>query len=298
MAEAAKRRVDPGLLRRLALAAGCAAGVLLLGFGLASGGRLLEARQAVFPAGTAATGARLQPAFLEKARQPEAGGSAPRAIDPGQSEGVPRDRVSGWQRLPPRPPLGPSPLAAATPEKAAPVVPAAPDPGLPRRTLLFGLVATAAVRIEAGGHVIELEGIRVIDPAEQCEGQGRRSWPCGAVARAAFRAWIRGRAAECTVTPLPLPKPVSSLCELGDKDMAAWLVSRGYAEAAAGGAYEQAGQEAKAARRGIFGTGPAAPAPPVAAEGIEEPPSLVQADQSGEAPPSEMPAGAGPAPQP
>lgn len=294
MAGTAERRDRVGRWRGIVPLGFCAAGVLLLGLALASGGRLLEARRTVLSA-EISTGPRLQSAASGK---PEADAAAPRAIDPGNSEVVPRDRFSGWQRLPPRPPLGPSQLADLAPKEAAPVVPAAPDPGLPRRTLLFGPVATAAGRIEVGGHVIELEGIRLVGPAQQCEGQNGRSWPCGMVARAAFRAWMRGRAVECVVTPLPLPKPVASLCELGGKDMAAWLVSRGYAEAAAGGAYEQAGQEARAAHRGIFGTGPAAPAPLVASDGLEAPASLAQASASEGADLPAVPAGADPAPQP
>lgn len=236
--------------------------VLLLGLGLASGGRWVAERHGGLQGETprdAPSAARVGRvgAGAPPGRDRAATASV-RTIEDGQDMGLPRDRVSGWQREAPRPPLGPSSLAAL-PDKTVPVSPAAPpalEPGEPRPTLLFRPVATAAGRIEAAGHVVDLEGIEVLDPSAQCQAGGGRTWPCGMVSRAAFRSWLRGRAVECTVAPVPPAAPVVSPCRLGRQDAARWLVANGLVAAVPEGAYAQAGAEAKAARRGIFGDRP------------------------------------------
>jgi hypothetical protein len=233
--------------------------VVLLAVGIGGGGAYLKARDR----GPAAGVSEATPAVetLRQGPPSETPGRA-RTVESGREAALPRGRETGWQRAAPREPLGPSALVPLKPEPAAiGIAPPAPpppplEPGEPRPTLLFQPVATAAGRIEAGGHVVDLEGITVLATDRQCEGAEGRRWPCGMVARAAFRAWLRGRAVECTVTAVPEGKPVVSPCSLGKEDPAAWLVKNGLAEAAPGSAYEQAGAEARAARRGIFGDRP------------------------------------------
>lgn len=242
--------------------------VLLLGLGLASGGRWLAERAGGPQAAASAARSERVGAGASAGRDRAAIPSA-RAIGDGRDTGLPRGRASGWVREAPRPPLGPSALAAL-PEKTAPVSPPppAPEPGEPRPTLLFRPVTTAAGRIEAAGHVVELEGVAVLDPATQCEAGGGRSWPCGMVSRAAFRSWLRGRAVECTVAPVPLGVPVVSPCRLGPQDAARWLVENGLVAATPGGAYAQAGAEARAAHRGIFGDRPRSVSMTAAADSV------------------------------
>lgn len=148
------------------------------------------------------------------------------------------------ERVEPRAPLGD--IALAMP----------PRPGVPEPTLLHRPVATAAGRLEAAGHVIALDGIAAVEPDETCRAADGSSWPCGMVARTALRNWLRGRAVECTVGEPPARDAVTSACNLGGEDVAMWLVENGFATAVPGGPYEQAGEDAKAQRRGIFGPGP------------------------------------------
>lgn len=145
------------------------------------------------------------------------------------------------ERLPPRAPL------------SEPAPPAAPEP-----TLLYQPVGTAAGRLMAGGHLVEIAGITVTEPELRCPGPGGSEWACGTYARTAFRSWLRGRAVLCTVTPQPggTDQPVATDCTVGREDAGAWLVRNGFAAATPEGAYAEAGREAEAAKKGIWGTGP------------------------------------------
>jgi len=118
-------------------------------------------------------------------------------------------------------------------------------------------MAPAAGRIEAGGHRIDIAGLHVIDPDLTCRRSGVGTWPCGTVARTAFRNWLRGRAVECLVPEKPSPESVTASCTLGQDDVGLWLAQQGFAEAAEGGPYVGQAKAAQAARRGIWGDGPA-----------------------------------------
>lgn len=178
--------------------------------------------------------------------------------------------------LPQEPDLAPevvSPGRAVAPGIVSPVTPAdeplervepraslselarPPKPGTPEPTLLYRPVATAAGRIEAHGHLIELPGIEVVDPDRVCETSSGATWPCGMMARTAFRRYIRGCAIECTVSETPAPEPVATACRLGDEDIAAWLVRHGWAEPV-GGAYDEEAQAARSEKLGLHGDGP------------------------------------------
>lgn len=150
------------------------------------------------------------------------------------------------ERVEPRPPL--SELSLALP----------PKQGVAEPTLLYRAIAVAAGRIEAHGHVVELPGIRIVEPDRVCRDADGRIWACGMVARTAFRNWLRGRAVECTVAEPPSRETVTSACRLGKKDVGEWLVENGYAEASAGGPYGEAEDTARAERRGIHASAPPA----------------------------------------
>lgn len=157
----------------------------------------------------------------------------------------PQIDASDLERVEPRGPLGD--IALALPPKQAP----------PERTLLYQPVATAAGLLEAGGHKIALDGIAAITPEQECRATDGSSWPCGMVARTAFRNWLRGRAVACTVGEPPARETVITACDLGNEDVALWLVKNGFAVAQPGRLYAEAGEKAKAESRGIFGPGPA-----------------------------------------
>ena len=133
-----------------------------------------------------------------------------------------------------------------------------PSEGPPAETILFRPVATAGGAFTALGYEVRLAGIVPTDKAQECAGEGGVSWPCGIHARTAFRNWLRGRALTCIVPPAPPAEPVVSKCLLAGQDAAAWLVEQGWAKAEAGGDYAELEEQARAARRGLFGPAPAA----------------------------------------
>lgn len=150
------------------------------------------------------------------------------------------DPQTGLERLPARPPL-------SEPEK----------PEAPKPTLLYRPVATAAGRLEAGGHVVEVQGVKITEADQVCDAPNGKSWACGVVARTAFRNWLRNRAVLCTVPDKPSSAVVKSSCTVGNEDAATWLVAHGFAETDDSGPYAEAQAEARKVGRGIWGAAPA-----------------------------------------
>ena len=132
-----------------------------------------------------------------------------------------------------------------------------PSEGPPKETVLHRPLVTRAGAFEAMGYRIVLPGLLQTEETEMC-GDGDSAWPCGVHARTAFRAWLRGRALACTVPPAPPAEPVTTPCRLGAFDAGAWLVEQGWVRVdPADSRYAALAQEARAARRGLYGAGPA-----------------------------------------
>ncbi|TPM39040.1 thermonuclease family protein [Mesorhizobium sp. B2-3-4] len=168
-----------------------------------------------------------------------------RTIDP-QLVAPPELPAGELERVEPREPL--SKLALAVPPK-----PKMPDDW--NGTKLFQPVASAAGLIEAKGYSVAVSGIDVVRQDETCTTDGK-SWPCGVRARTAFRAFLRGRAVVCTVPPEGGRDLIAAECRIGKQDVGQWLVENGWARAAKGGPYVEAGEKAKSAMKGIFGSAP------------------------------------------
>ncbi|WP_415752022.1 thermonuclease family protein [Mesorhizobium sp. B2-1-8] len=199
------------------------------------------------------------------APQPPKPAAHSRAIDP-QVVAPPKLPAGELERVEPREPL--SKLALAVPPK-----PKMPDDW--NGTKLFQPVAPAAGLIEAKGYSVAVSGIDVVGQDETCTTDGK-SWPCGIRARTAFRAFLRGRAVACTVPPEAGRDRIAAECRIGKLDVGQWLVENGWARAAKGGPYVEAGNKAQSAKKGIFGPAPnlagisavpAAPAPAPQAPG-------------------------------
>ncbi|TPJ73584.1 thermonuclease family protein [Mesorhizobium sp. B2-7-1] len=150
---------------------------------------------------------------------------------------------SGIERIEPRPPLGELGLAP---------LPKTPMPRDWRGTLLFHPVATSSTVFEAMGRTVAISGTVDIDPDRTCTFDDT-AWPCGQRARAAFNAWLRGRALKCLLPPDADRFAIAAPCALGKQDVGAWLVSNGWAMAAPTGIYGKAEVVARNARMGIFG---------------------------------------------
>jgi len=192
-----------------------------------------------------------------------------RAIDP-EVVAPPQLQAEELERVEPRAPL--SELALAGPPKP----PKTKMPDDWNGTKLFQSVASAAGVIEAKGYSVAISGIDIVRQDETCA-DGGKSWACGTRARTAFRAFLRGRAVVCTVPPEGGRDLITAECRVGNQDVGQWLIENGWARAAKGGPYVEAGEKARTARKGIFGPAPSlsglppAPAPVAAAQPILDP---------------------------
>ncbi|MGH6860436.1 MAG: thermonuclease family protein [Phyllobacterium sp.] len=202
--------------------------------------------------------------------QPDGAGDMP--DDTQTRQVVPGDKLSPGQpapleRIEPRAPLGDIGQAAppAPPPPAVPV-----DEATAKPVLLYRPVATAAGTIEASGYRISLEGIDALAPEETCRSDGDVAWPCGMAARTALRSWLRSRAIECAVPGQPSEELIATQCRLGTTDVAAWLVSNGWARARKDTPLAEMMKKAEEERRGIFGS----PPPALPATGNLQPPPL------------------------
>lgn len=153
---------------------------------------------------------------------------------------------------------------------AVPVPSKAATRGDWKETTLFQPVAIAAGMLEAKGYRITIAGLEPVGADEACDFRGR-SWPCGARARAAFRAWLRGRSVTCALPEQAGSDELVTTCQVGKQDVAAWLVENGWARAVGGGDYAQTGEAAMKAGKGMFGSPPAMTAPTSTPTGSELP---------------------------
>jgi endonuclease YncB( thermonuclease family) len=130
-------------------------------------------------------------------------------------------------------------------EPAEPEPEPAPEARIDR---LFNPIVVAASTIKAEGRDIHLAGIDAPAFDERC-GEGEAAWPCGRMARAALRRFIRGRAIECDVPEGADGIPDPATCRCGGEDIAAWLVASGWARRDG----DLFGDEEDAAREGELG---------------------------------------------
>ncbi|WP_438750421.1 thermonuclease family protein [Pararhizobium sp. O133] len=153
--------------------------------------------------------------------------------------GLPEEvKVQPLERIEPRQPLS-DPVAKPQP---VPVV-------------LRHPVALSAGLIRFGDRQLQLEGLAPQDAERTC-GDGATTWPCGTVARTAFRNFLRARALRCTVPKNGWQGTVTAACTVSDLDPAAWLAENGWAEAQAGSPLTSKVDAARKSRLGFFGDDP------------------------------------------
>lgn len=230
----------PGLIAALA-------GLPVLVGLILAGGRIVAVEHAAIEA----------PAAMSDGSESDGSDPAPAAIGPAPSRDAGRARAvapqiaapsfadgTALERAEPRAPMSTLSLAMPRPK------------GIAEPRLLHRPVALAAGRIEAQGHLVAIAGVEPVEADRTCRDADGVEWPCGAIARTAFRNWLRGRAVECTVKELPEDGPVTSACRLGTQDVGRWLVGNGFAEASSGGPYGELDAEARRERRGIHAAAP------------------------------------------
>lgn len=169
-----------------------------------------------------------------------ADGAAPRAIAPEQFATPFAQNAVQLERIAPRAPLTP------TVERATG----------PRPTLLHKPLVIAAGEIVFPEGGLRLKGIVVTDPDDTCTDQEGRLWPCGIIARTAFRNFVGGRSLSCNLPEERWREIIVVTCLVGKQDPAAWLASRGWARAFVGSRYADLGATAQKEARGIFGSDP------------------------------------------
>ncbi|WEX88225.1 thermonuclease family protein [Sinorhizobium garamanticum] len=130
-------------------------------------------------------------------------------------------------------------------------------------------VALAAGLIRSGDTTVQLKDIEPENAEKTCHGNGR-SWPCGMVARTAFRNFLRARALICDRPEENSEGTVTTTCKVGNENPAEWLVSNGWATPLPGSSLEAKAEAARSAKLGFYGDDPRdlSRAPLV----IEEPP--------------------------
>lgn len=151
--------------------------------------------------------------------------------------------ASQIERVEARPPLGDLGLA---------VRPKTPMPQDWLETLLYRPIATSSATFESMGWKGVISGAQEIGVDQTCWFRDE-AWPCGERARAAFNAWLRGRALNCYLPPETERFAIAAPCRLGKQDVGAWLVANGWALALPGGIYGKAEATARNAEMGVFG---------------------------------------------
>ncbi|WP_419909384.1 hypothetical protein [Hoeflea sp.] len=168
---------------------------------------------------------------------------APRAIAPEQFATPFAQDAVRLERIAPRAPLTP------TVERET-----GPRPTLLHKPLV---IAAGEVVFPEGG--LRLKGIVVTDPDDTCTDAEGRLWPCGIIARTAFRNFISGRSLSCILPEERWRDIVVVSCLVGKQDPAAWLASRGWARTFVGSKYADLEQTAQQEARGIYGSDPRGP---------------------------------------
>ncbi|WP_075292329.1 hypothetical protein [Pararhizobium arenae] len=125
----------------------------------------------------------------------------------------------------------------------------------PKPQVLRHPIAISAGSIRFDNGVVQLEGIEPQSADRQC-GTGAAMWPCGIVARTAFRNYLRARALTCTVPGTTWQGTVNARCSIGNDDPARWLADNGWAEATANSPLSRNIEVAKAGNRGFYGNDP------------------------------------------
>ncbi len=146
--------------------------------------------------------------------------------------------------------ITPGPAVTGPLVRVRPPFPLPRQPRPPRTERIYHPMVMAAGVIKARGRDIALAGVDAPAFAAEC-GDGAAAWPCGRMARAALRRFIRGRAVECVIPRGAEEIPSPAECSVGGESLSQWLVAQGWAEPA-DEAYAGMGVQAREARLGIW----------------------------------------------
>ena len=82
---------------------------------------------------------------------------------------------------------------------------------------------------ESNNRELQFKGIKPLALDAQCKAENGKDWPCGRFARTAMRKFVRGRSIECDPVETQ-SNPIVTDCRVAGKNIAQWLVLRGWAE--------------------------------------------------------------------
>jgi endonuclease YncB( thermonuclease family) len=184
--------------------------------------------------------------------EPPAGGEGRRPASSAAEPAPKREMVSRPVRNVTPPGVTPGPAVTGPLLRVAPPrSPKAPRPARVQR-VYHPIVVSAGV-IKVRGRDIELAGVDAPDFDATC-GEGAAAWPCGRMARAALRRFLRGRAIECAVPLGADDIPNVGSCSVGGENLSEWLVSEGWARPV-GAIYAPLEAPARQARLGLWSDG-------------------------------------------
>lgn len=129
------------------------------------------------------------------------------------------------------------------------------DPAAKSVELVRPLADNAGV-LSLAGKSVQLSGVIPTDVDRTCTGPNGKSWPCGTVARTAFRMYLRGRTIDCDLPSPSWQGTVTGACRYVRIDLSEWLVRFGWAEPEAGSSFASLAEEARQQKRGIYGDDP------------------------------------------
>ncbi|MGF0537470.1 thermonuclease family protein [Agrobacterium sp. ES01] len=114
----------------------------------------------------------------------------------------------------------------------------------------------AAGLISVKGRKVRFRDVEPTDVERQCAAEGGDVWPCGMVALTHQRMLLRSRSVSCEHDGADWQGVLVTTCNIGDIDIGAWLAKHGWAEVTPGTALEELADEARTARRGLYGGDP------------------------------------------
>jgi endonuclease YncB( thermonuclease family) len=108
-------------------------------------------------------------------------------------------------------------------------------PGFASPTIEGRASAVTGDALRIKGRILRLAGIDAPEYQQTCGGRGReRRWRCGTVARTALQELVRNRTVRCESSGHDAAGQDIASCRIGDKDVAAELVTRGHVFAQTG----------------------------------------------------------------
>ncbi len=117
-------------------------------------------------------------------------------------------------------------------------------------------VAESAGILGFGDKRLQLAGLTPTPVNKMCSSPDGASWPCGMLAKTNFRLFLRLRTVHCDLGNAQWTGTATAACRIGAQDLSEWLIESGWAEAADGSPFSEAGAKARETKIGLYGSDP------------------------------------------